>query len=90
MQFERPRYTAEEGTTVTTTRSPLPDNPMLGPLPGNPMGPLPENPILGIVGGIEAVPHSWPWMITLTFYELHMCGAVIISPRWAVTAAHCV
>lgn len=42
-----------------------------------------------IVGGSEAVAHSWPWQAKIgdgTYY----CGASLINSRWLVTAAHCV
>lgn len=45
-----------------------------------------------IIGGDDATPGSWPWMGSLRahsgFYN-HQCGAVLIAPQWAVTAAHC-
>ena len=49
-----------------------------------------------IVGGDEAVPHSWPWVANLQWYIkekqrwIHVCGATLISARCCVTAAHCV
>jgi len=51
-----------------------------------------------IVGGNEAKPHSWPWMVFIQCsyvkaqdqetYERE-CGGTIISDNWVVTAAHC-
>jgi len=44
-----------------------------------------------IVGGKEATPHSIPWQLSVqTTSGFHFCGATILSPNWAVTAAHCV
>ncbi|XP_032235578.2 chymotrypsinogen A [Nematostella vectensis] len=43
-----------------------------------------------IVGGEEAVPNSWPWQLSLRGPYSHKCGATLITPEWAVTAAHCV
>ncbi|XP_048587764.1 chymotrypsinogen B isoform X2 [Nematostella vectensis] len=51
-----------------------------------------QRPVSGtrIVGGEEAVPHSWPWQLSLQMFGMHNCGASLITPQWAVTAAHCV
>jgi len=43
-----------------------------------------------IIGGSTASPHSWPWQLSLRVMNGHSCGASLISPRWAITAAHCV
>lgn len=42
-----------------------------------------------IVGGFEAIPHSWPWQVYITD-DTFVCGASIIDNRWLITAAHCV
>ncbi|MBW3909087.1 trypsin-like serine protease, partial [Neisseria meningitidis] len=42
-----------------------------------------------IVNGEEAVPHSWPWQVSLQDYTgFHFCGGSLISENWVVTAAH--
>jgi len=51
-----------------------------------------------IVGGRNSFPeHYWPWQLSLQFLRAdttdsygHTCGASLIAPDWALTAAHCV
>jgi secreted trypsin-like serine protease len=45
-----------------------------------------------IVGGKDAE-QPYPWMVNLSYGPTdswHLCGASMITDRWAVTAAHCV
>ena len=45
-----------------------------------------------IMGGQDAVPHSYPWMVSLakrSLNNLHLCGGVLITRRHVLTAAHC-
>jgi len=42
-----------------------------------------------IVGGEEAVPHSYPWMAALFVDGKWFCGGTLISDEWVLTAGHC-
>jgi len=42
-----------------------------------------------VVGGVEAMPHSWPWQVSLQNSHGHFCGGSIINEQWVVSAAHC-
>lgn len=48
-----------------------------------------------IIRGNDAVPHSWPWTVSLGYYGPksivpHACGGSLINKRTIVTATHCV
>jgi tryptase len=47
-----------------------------------------------VVGGREANPDDWPGVVSLQSQQgrniYHECGASMIAPEWALTAAHCV
>jgi hypothetical protein len=46
-----------------------------------------------IMGGHDAIPHSYPWMVSLakrSMNNLHLCGGVLVTRRHVLTAAHCI
>ncbi|MEJ1283044.1 transmembrane protease serine 15 [Cricetulus griseus] len=47
-----------------------------------------------IVGGSDAQPGSWPWVVALYYRDSYrdrlLCGASLVSSEWLVSAAHCV
>jgi secreted trypsin-like serine protease len=55
-----------------------------------PVAPEPFTP--DIIGGQQAVQGAWPWAISLwsNSYGAQICGASLIHPEYALTAAHCV
>jgi len=46
-----------------------------------------------IVGGVDAIPYSWPWQVALfrrdRGYEYQFCGGTLISNEWILSAGHC-
>jgi len=67
-------------------------------VPTGPATPAPPAPVCGkpaiqssrVIGGDTAVPHSWPWQILLLKSGRPMCGGSLVSPKFVITAAHCV
>ncbi|XP_045073745.1 ovochymase-2-like, partial [Coregonus clupeaformis] len=61
---------------------------------GSPAVP-PSNATLRVVNGVEAVPHSWPWQVSMQASPfnpipyMHGCGGSLIHEEWILTAAHC-
>ena len=56
----------------------------------------PSKPQPKIIGGSEALPDAWPWMVALIrssvsdLFQAQFCGGVLIAPTWVLSAAHCV
>ncbi|XP_039278745.1 LOW QUALITY PROTEIN: trypsin-1 [Nilaparvata lugens] len=42
-----------------------------------------------IVGGEEAMPGEFPWLVSIRRHHKHICGGTLISSRIVLTAAHC-
>ncbi|CAF0806727.1 unnamed protein product [Adineta steineri] len=44
-----------------------------------------------IIGGEQVTVHqSWPWIVSIRRWRHHICGGVIISASFILTAAHCI
>lgn len=51
-----------------------------------------SNVFARIMGGQDAIPHLYPWMVSLTkraLKNMHICGGVLITKSHVLTAAHC-
>ncbi|KYM88402.1 Serine proteinase stubble [Atta colombica] len=42
-----------------------------------------------IVGGQDAAPHEFPWMVSITRKGGHFCGGAILNEKFILTAGHC-
>ncbi|OXU23529.1 hypothetical protein TSAR_003330 [Trichomalopsis sarcophagae] len=42
-----------------------------------------------IVGGQDAIPREFPWLVSITRKGAHFCGGTILNSKFVLTAAHC-
>ncbi|CAF1120856.1 unnamed protein product [Adineta steineri] len=76
-----PLTTVGQTTTTTTFRTPVASSYTCG---RQTITPLRQR----VVGGVEAIPNSWPWIVSLRVRD-HFCGGTLIDTRHVLTAAHC-
>ena len=41
-----------------------------------------------IVGGVDAIAHSWPWIVNLQFGAF-ICAGTLVDDETVISAAHC-
>ncbi|KAH0626594.1 hypothetical protein JD844_001668 [Phrynosoma platyrhinos] len=42
-----------------------------------------------IVGGKPASRGAWPWQVSISLHNYHLCGGTLIAKQWVLSAAHC-
>lgn len=42
-----------------------------------------------IIGGDETTIEMVPYMVSITYHGMHICGGTIVSPKIVISAAHC-
>lgn len=56
----------------------------------NPANPLTRRGQYRIVGGNETSIEKSPWMVSVQYMFVHVCGGSIIGEQWVLSAVHCV
>lgn len=42
-----------------------------------------------IIGGVEVEPFKYPWLASIQYLGIHVCGGVLLDYETVITAAHC-
>ncbi|CBY13096.1 unnamed protein product [Oikopleura dioica] len=80
-----PKNNKKTTTTTQMTTTTTPDQTKVYRIPQKLVCPVTVD---RIIGGIEAVPHSWPWAVRI-YFGFAGCGGTIVDGQTIVTAAHC-
>eukprot|EP00062_Callorhinchus_milii_P003914 gi/632941808/ref/XP_007886065.1/ PREDICTED: ovochymase-2 [Callorhinchus milii] len=78
------------GHQLTAVAIPTEQSPY--PVPLDVCGAPPLSPRFALNNVVEpedAVPHSWPWQVSLGLASEHVCGGAIVAPVWILTSAQC-